>query len=181
MTVATDFTRLASNTGGQIAKSDISSAVKSYEEYHACYGGEEVQRKSKYADMVNKYYDLATSFYEYGWGQSFHFAHRLSTETLQESIKRHEHFLALRLNLRPGMKVLDVGCGIGGPLREIASFRRRFSHPCISSWCASLMHNISRVSRGLLLCEERIQVFISEQQFEGAAFSRSQEIKTSFL
>jgi hypothetical protein len=25
---------------------------------------------------VNKYYDLATSFYEYGWGESFHFAHR---------------------------------------------------------------------------------------------------------
>jgi hypothetical protein len=23
-------------------------------------------RKSQYADMVNKYYDLATSFYEYG-------------------------------------------------------------------------------------------------------------------
>eukprot|EP00897_Mesotaenium_endlicherianum_P010933 jgi/Mesen1/9869/ME000070S09157 len=55
--------------------------------------------------MVNKYYDLATSFYEYGWGQSFHFAHRLKDETLRESIKRHEHFLALRLGLRPGMKV----------------------------------------------------------------------------
>jgi hypothetical protein len=27
-------------------------------------------------DMVNKYYDLATSFYEFGWGESFHFAHR---------------------------------------------------------------------------------------------------------
>jgi hypothetical protein len=26
--------------------------------------------------VVNKYYDLATSFYEYGWGESFHFAHR---------------------------------------------------------------------------------------------------------
>ena len=27
--------------------------------------------------QVNKYYDLATSFYEYGWGESFHFAQRL--------------------------------------------------------------------------------------------------------
>jgi hypothetical protein len=26
--------------------------------------------------QVNKYYDLSTSFYEYGWGESFHFAHR---------------------------------------------------------------------------------------------------------
>ncbi|MCO5570150.1 hypothetical protein L7F22_023867 [Adiantum nelumboides] len=123
MTVAADFRRLASNTGGCIDKSGVSSAVKSYEEYHTYYGGDESVRKSRYSDMVNKYYDLSTSFYEYGWGQSFHFAHRLTTESLQESIKRHEHFLALRLKLEPGMKVLDVGCGIGGPLREIAAFR----------------------------------------------------------
>uniref|UniRef100_A0A453J544 SAM-dependent methyltransferase Erg6/SMT-type domain-containing protein n=1 Tax=Aegilops tauschii subsp. strangulata TaxID=200361 RepID=A0A453J544_AEGTS len=54
---------------------------------------------------VNKYYDLATSFYEYGWGESFHFAHRWNGESLRESIKRHEHFLALQLELKPGMKV----------------------------------------------------------------------------
>lgn len=28
------------------------------------------------AFQVNKYYDLVTSFYEYGWGESFHFAPR---------------------------------------------------------------------------------------------------------
>ncbi|XWS35539.1 hypothetical protein CRYUN_Cryun20dG0005600 [Craigia yunnanensis] len=43
-------------------------------------------------------------------------------ESLRESIKRHEHFLSLQLGLKPGHKVLDVGCGIGGPLREIARF-----------------------------------------------------------
>ncbi|CAJ1934215.1 unnamed protein product [Sphenostylis stenocarpa] len=37
-------------------------------------------------------------------------------------MKRHEHFLALQLELKPGQKVLDIGCGIGGPLREIARF-----------------------------------------------------------
>ena len=26
------------------------------------------------------------------------------------------------MGLRPGMKVLDVGCGVGGPAREIAKF-----------------------------------------------------------
>ena len=34
----------------------------------------------------------------------------------------YEHRLALLMNLRPGMKVLDVGCGVGGPAREIARF-----------------------------------------------------------
>ena len=71
---------------------------------------------------MNKYYDLAASFYEYGWGESFHFAHRYKWETLRESIVRHEHYLASKLNVKKGDKVLDVGCGIGGPLREIAAF-----------------------------------------------------------
>ncbi|GMY34601.1 cycloartenol-C-24-methyltransferase [Fagus crenata] len=94
-----------------------------YEKYHVCYGGEEEERKANYSDMVNKYYDLVTSFYEFGWGESFHFAPRWKGESLRESIKRHEHFLALQLDLKPGQKVLDVGCGIGGPLREISRFR----------------------------------------------------------
>ncbi|KAL5197178.1 hypothetical protein ABZP36_000690 [Zizania latifolia] len=113
---------LASGVGGEITKDEVKSAVDEYEKYHGYYGGKEEARKSNYTDMVNKYYDLATSFYEYGWGESFHFAHRWNGESLSESIKRHEHFLALQLGLKPRMKVLDVGCGIGGPLREIAKF-----------------------------------------------------------
>ena len=26
------------------------------------------------------------------------------------------------LNIQPGMEILDVGCGVGGPAREIATF-----------------------------------------------------------
>ncbi|KAL6129737.1 hypothetical protein ACLB2K_073086 [Fragaria x ananassa] len=111
-----------------------------YEKYHVCYGGEEDARKSNYTDMVNKYYDLVTSFYEYGWGESFHFAPRWKGESLRESIKRHEHFLALQLGLKPGQMVLDVGCGIGGPLREIA----RFSSTSITG----LNNNEYQISRG---------------------------------
>lgn len=55
-------------------------------------------------------------------GESFHFAHQLHGETLREAIKRHEHYLALKLGIGKGHKVLDVGCGVGGPLREIAMF-----------------------------------------------------------
>jgi sterol 24-C-methyltransferase len=37
-------------------------------------------------------------------------------------LSRHEHYLAKAMNLKPGMRVLDVGCGVGGPAREIAAF-----------------------------------------------------------
>ena len=80
------------------------------------------KRKQRYADMVNHFYNLVTDFYEWGWGQSFHFGPRFKDETFVESIKRAEYFLALRLGMKPGMKALDVGCGVGGPMRNIAMF-----------------------------------------------------------
>jgi len=58
----------------------------------------------------------------YSQGQSFHFAPRFSGETFRESIVRHEYALSSRLGLKPGMKVLDAGCGVGGPARNIARF-----------------------------------------------------------
>jgi sterol 24-C-methyltransferase len=84
-------------------------------------GGEEA-RQSRYATMVNQYYDLVTDFYERGWGESFHFAPRFREERFEASLARHEHYLALRLGLGSGMKALDVGCGVGGPMRAIARF-----------------------------------------------------------
>jgi sterol 24-C-methyltransferase len=71
---------------------------------------------------VNHYYDLATDFYEYGWGQSFHFAPRFEGESFESSIARHEHYLASRMNIQPGQTVMDAGCGVGGPMRAIARF-----------------------------------------------------------
>jgi sterol 24-C-methyltransferase len=85
-------------------------------------GGSVEARKAHYARMINHYYDVATDFYEHGWGPSFHFATRARGESFEASLARAEHYLALRLALKPGMKVLDVGCGVGGPMRSIARF-----------------------------------------------------------
>jgi len=78
------------------------------------------QRAANYGELVRHYYDLATDFYEFGWGQSFHFAPRAAGESFGASLARHERRLAETLRLRSGMRVLDLGCGVGGPMREIA-------------------------------------------------------------
>lgn len=80
------------------------------------------ERNSQYAKMVNAYYDLATEFYEWGWGQCFHFADQRKGENFKAAVLRHESYLAGRLGLKWGAKVLDCGCGVGGPARNIAKF-----------------------------------------------------------
>jgi sterol 24-C-methyltransferase len=71
---------------------------------------------------VNKFYNLVTDFYEYGWGESFHFGPRARGETFHESLRRHEYYLALRLGLDQNKLCADFGCGVGGPMRNIARF-----------------------------------------------------------
>ena len=52
---------------------------------------------------------------------------KLAGESFGSSIARHEYYLAMRLGLKPSDRVLDCGCGIGGPLRNIGRFSGAFS------------------------------------------------------
>lgn len=115
---APGVTGLLQNTN--MKKEDVKKAADTYVDYYE--KGTAEDRKDNYAAVVNAYYDLATDFYEYGWGQSFHFATQSSQESLKQAIARHEHYLALKLQVGKGDRVLDCGCGVGGPAREIARF-----------------------------------------------------------
>lgn len=79
-------------------------------------------RKENPTDVSNHYYDLATDFYEYGWGEAFHFAPLRKGESREHAFAKYEYMLALKLGLSSEDRVLDAGCGIGGPARHIASF-----------------------------------------------------------
>jgi len=68
---------------------------------------EAVDRRRKDAVAVtNAYYDLATDFYEYGWGDAFHFAVLKPEESRDHSFAKHEYFLAVKLGLKAGDTVL---------------------------------------------------------------------------
>lgn len=103
-------------------RNEYGSTVRHYRDLHDDSQTTADERRANYTTLVNQYYDLATDFYEYAWGTSFHFAPRVLGESFKDSILRHEHFLSRKLGLEPGMEVLDVGCGVGGPLRNIARY-----------------------------------------------------------
>ncbi|KAF9366046.1 Delta(24)-sterol C-methyltransferase [Mortierella sp. NVP85] len=79
-------------------------------------------RQNAYKAVANSFYDLATDFYEYAWGTSFHFCRFHPREPFQQAMARHEHYLAANMGIQPHWKVLDIGCGVGGPAREIGQF-----------------------------------------------------------
>ena len=48
----------------------VASTARSYEHvYSSDEAGSLELRKTAYKDLTNKYYDLVTDFYEYGWGK----------------------------------------------------------------------------------------------------------------
>lgn len=126
-----DAASLLSNSDSVLGRDGVKDSIEGYEglfsgarkQVGTTTTSESIEKREKeYATMVNSFYDLVTDFYEWGWGQSFHFAPRFKGETFEESIYRAEHYLALRSNIKPTSKVLDVGCGVGGPMRNIQQF-----------------------------------------------------------
>ena len=48
-----------------------------------------------------------------------HFAPLTPDETLEESKVRHQRLMISKLEMQEGMTVVDVGCGVGGPMRRV--------------------------------------------------------------
>jgi len=117
--MSTPSQRSSARTLGTIPPDDVKATV---DEYSAIHDAGLERRKENYQSFVTSYYDLATDFYEFGWGQSFHFAPRHRRESLKASLLRHQYFLADRLSLESGMQVIDAGCGVGGPMGNLARY-----------------------------------------------------------
>ena len=72
-----------------------------------------------HTETVKDYYDLCNGFMVGGWGESLHFAPLTPHESLEESKVRHQRLMISKLEMQQGMTVVDVGCGIGGPMRRV--------------------------------------------------------------
>ena len=82
--------------------------------------GEVQNQDDNQAEIVNDYYDLCHELMEYGWGDSLHFAPFGPNETLEDAVVRHQRLMIEKLALEDSMQVIDVGCGVGGPMRRVA-------------------------------------------------------------
>ena len=92
--------------------SGVAPTIREYEDrFRTSKGGEPESEENADRKVSDLYYDLVTEFYEYSWGRSFHFAPRVSGESFEASLARHELYLADVLELKPGMVVADLGCG----------------------------------------------------------------------
>lgn len=111
-------------SGGAVDAKKVKDTVKEYYgEYNTLERGKGAVMKEsqKVADLVDKFYSLVTDLYEWGWGQSFHFARKLPNRDWSASEVAHEAWAAATIRLGPGKTALDVGCGVGGPMRTVAS------------------------------------------------------------
>jgi len=105
-------------------KAAVDEYFKHWDNKQAATETEETRkaRRDEYATLTRHYYNLATDLYEYGWGTSFHFCRFAYGESFRKAIARHEHYLALKMGIQDNARVLDVGCGVGGPGREMIKF-----------------------------------------------------------
>eukprot|EP00887_Chlorella_sp_A99_P001978 scaffold18.g1978.t1 len=112
---------------GAVDSSKVKDTVKEfYGEYNTLERGEGavLKESKKVADLVDRFYSLVgevTDLYEWGWGQSFHFSPKLPGKDWAASEAAHEARLPALVGLGPGKTALDVGCGVGGPMRTIAA------------------------------------------------------------
>ncbi|KAL8109727.1 24-methylenesterol C-methyltransferase 2-like [Apium graveolens] len=106
-------------TGGSIHSDKVQD---NYDNYWSFFKRpKQIERADKVPAFVDTFYNLVTDIYEWGWGQSFHFSPSLPGKSNLEATKIHEEMAVDLLNVKPGDKILDAGCGVGGPMRAIAA------------------------------------------------------------
>src|SRR4051812_10453949 len=79
--------------------------------------------RTRDAEAIHHHYDVSNRFYEMVLGPSMAYTCACYTSedaTLEQAQEHKYDLVARKLGLRPGMRLLDVGCGWGGMVRHAA-------------------------------------------------------------
>ncbi|KAM7470951.1 hypothetical protein LguiA_009134 [Lonicera macranthoides] len=106
-------------SGGSIHRDALEDNYKQYWSFFR--RPKEIETADKVPAFVDTFYNLVTDIYEWGWGQSFHFSPSIPGKSHRDATRIHEEMAVDLLNVKPGDKILDAGCGVGGPMRAIAA------------------------------------------------------------
>ncbi|KAK6939292.1 Sterol methyltransferase C-terminal [Dillenia turbinata] len=109
-------------SGGSISAEKVRDNYKQYWSFFR--RPKEIETAEKVPDFVDTFYNLVTDIYEWGWGQSFHFSPSIPGKSHRDATRLHEEMAVDLIDVKPGDKILDVGCGVGGPMRAIAAHSR---------------------------------------------------------
>jgi cyclopropane-fatty-acyl-phospholipid synthase len=77
--------------------------------------------KTRDADAISHHYDVSNRFYELLLGDSMTYTcavYESDATTLEQAQFNKYDLVARKLDLKPGMRLLDVGCGWGGMVRH---------------------------------------------------------------
>lgn len=106
-------------SGGSISAEKVQDNYKQYWSFFR--RPKEIEKAEKVPDFVDTFYNLVTDIYEWGWGQSFHFSPSIRGKSHRDATRLHEEMAVDLIGAKSGDRILDVGCGVGGPMRAIAA------------------------------------------------------------
>ena len=100
-------------------EASAAKAVSQYSAYYEDTSDAETRRNRRIADATEvtaSFYNLVTDFYEYGYGQSFHFSPVFDGMSFSECIAQYEREIGESIGAKPGMKILVSGPSFPVPL-----------------------------------------------------------------
>ncbi|KAJ8602157.1 hypothetical protein CTAYLR_003509 [Chrysophaeum taylorii] len=115
----------------------------------ASWGGTDTEHDpANNRDAAERYFTLTTDFLEWGWGDAFHMAPVRAGWTFLRSMAFWETvFAGPHLGIKPGMKVADLGMGIGGPARRLVEHTGAFIEGVTN--CKYQLGRAAKITSGL--------------------------------
>ena len=105
-------------------------------------------RLKHYGPMVRRYYECVTATYRHFWGDCYHFAIYNGGDSHEQAMMATEKRIAAEGAFRKGIRILEVGCGLGGPALNIAE------------WCEAEITAID-------LCEHHVRIALERARARG--------------